>query len=66
MGNRKGCSCNQYETWRLTPRIASDHYTNGADIHGSMSQERGRVFSTIEDAFQMQEKMFRPLYVGTH
>jgi len=65
-GEQEGLFLQSIRNLEVNSQIASDHYTNGADIHGSMSQERGRVFSTIEDAFQMQEKMFRPLYVGTH
>ena len=48
----------------VTSRITSDHYTNYADIHGTMPRDRDRMLATIEDALQMDEEMFRPVYVG--
>jgi radical SAM superfamily enzyme YgiQ (UPF0313 family) len=48
-----------------TSRIASDHYTNYVDVQGTMPRDRDRMLADIEDALQMDEKTFRPVYVGT-
>lgn len=48
----------------VTSRIASDHYTNYVDVHGTMPRDRDRMLSVIEAALQMEEKTFRPVYVG--
>jgi radical SAM superfamily enzyme YgiQ (UPF0313 family) len=49
----------------VTSRIASDHYTNYVDIHGTMPRDRDRMLAAIGDALQMEERIFRPVYVGT-
>jgi radical SAM superfamily enzyme YgiQ (UPF0313 family) len=49
----------------VTSQIASDHYTNHVDIHGRMPQDRDRMLAAIEAALQMEEGLFRPVYVGT-
>jgi len=49
----------------VTSQVASDHYTNYVDVHGKMLQDRHRMLKTIENALQMNEEMFRPVYVGT-
>jgi radical SAM superfamily enzyme YgiQ (UPF0313 family) len=49
----------------VTSQVASDHYTNYADVHGKMPQDQQRMLRTIENALQMDEEMFRPVYVGT-
>ncbi len=53
------------ENLDVTSRLASDHYTNYADVHGTMPSDRDKMLATIEDALQMGEEMFRPVYVGT-
>jgi radical SAM superfamily enzyme YgiQ (UPF0313 family) len=52
------------ENLEVNSQIASDHYTNYVDIHGRMPQNRDSMLATIEDALQMEEEMFRPVYVG--
>jgi radical SAM superfamily enzyme YgiQ (UPF0313 family) len=49
----------------VTSQIASDHYTNYVDIHGRMPEDKDKMLTTIENALQMGEEMFRPVYVGT-
>ncbi len=49
----------------VTSRISSDHYTNYVDIHGTMPRDRDRMLAAIDDALQMDEDTFRPVYVGT-
>ncbi|MBC8419657.1 MAG: radical SAM protein [Desulfobacteraceae bacterium] len=49
----------------INSQVASDHYTNYVDIRGRMPEDRDSMLSTIEDALQMEEEMFRPVYVGT-
>ncbi|MBN1105397.1 MAG: radical SAM protein [Deltaproteobacteria bacterium] len=49
----------------VTSPITSDHYTNYVDVHGKVPQDRDRMLATIENALQMGEEMFRPVYVGT-
>lgn len=49
----------------VSSQIASDHYTNYADIHGRMPEDRGAMLAKIENALQKEEGMFRPVYVGT-
>jgi len=48
----------------VTSQIASDHYTNYVNVHGRMPHDRERMLTTIGNALQMKEKMFRPAYVG--
>jgi radical SAM superfamily enzyme YgiQ (UPF0313 family) len=49
----------------VNSQIASDHYTNYANIHGRMPEDRDTLLATIEDALQKEEGIFRPVYVGT-
>ena len=64
-GKLKGLFLQSIRNLEVNSQIASGHYTNYAVIHGSMPRERDRMFSTIVDALQKEEEMFRPLYVGT-
>jgi radical SAM superfamily enzyme YgiQ (UPF0313 family) len=49
----------------VSSQIASDHYTNYVDVHGRMPVDRDRMLKTIENALQLGEERFRPVYVGT-
>ncbi|OQX63099.1 MAG: radical SAM protein [Desulfococcus sp. 4484_242] len=49
----------------VTSQITSDHYTNYVDIHGVLPEDRDRMLQTVEQALQLDEAMFRPVYVGT-
>lgn len=49
----------------VASQIASDHYTNYADVHGTMPRDKNRMLATLEEALNMDEKRFRPVYVGT-
>jgi len=53
------------ENLHVTSRIASDHYTNYVDIHGNMPRDKDKMLAAIQNALQMGEEMFRPVYVGT-
>ncbi len=50
---------------QVTSRITSDHYTNYADIHGRMPEDRENMLAAIAKATEMPEDQFRPVYVGT-
>lgn len=49
----------------VTSQVTSDHYTNYVDIHGLMPRDREKMLERIENALQMGQEMFRPVYVGT-
>jgi radical SAM superfamily enzyme YgiQ (UPF0313 family) len=49
----------------VTSRIASDHYTNYVDVHGTMPRDKDKMLTAVINALQMGEEMFRPVYVGT-
>ncbi|MFO7600235.1 MAG: radical SAM protein [Candidatus Desulfacyla sp.] len=53
------------ENLHVTSRVASDHYTNYVDIHGNMPRDKDKMLAAIQNALQMDEEMFRPVYVGT-
>ena len=56
-GKQEGLFLQSIRNLEVNSQIASGHYTNYAVIHGSMPRERDRMFSTIEDALQMQKKI---------
>lgn len=53
------------ENLNVTSQITSDHYTNYVDIHGRLPGDRDTMVAAIENALQMKEERFRPVYVGT-
>jgi len=53
------------ENLHVTSRVASDHYTNYVDIHGNMPRDKDKMLAAVQNALQMDEEMFRPVYVGT-
>ena len=49
----------------VTSTVASDHYTNYANVRGRMPEDRGTMLERIDRALEVDERNFRPVYVGT-
>lgn len=49
----------------VTSSIHSDHYTNYIDVHGQMPHAKRHMLETIDKALKVDEKEFRPVYIGT-
>ena len=45
--------------------LASDHYTNYADLSGRLPDDRGRLLREIEAHLRRDEGQFRPFFIGT-
>ncbi len=48
-----------------TSRLTSDHYTNYVDLEGRLPEDRDRLLGQVDQALEMDEDRFRPLFVGT-
>jgi len=53
------------ELLEIKTEIRSDHYTNYADIHGSLPRDRDEMINTVDAHLRLDESSFRPVYVGT-
>jgi radical SAM superfamily enzyme YgiQ (UPF0313 family) len=53
------------ERLEANTEIRSDHYTNYADIHGTMPRDREKMIRMVDRYLQREESSFRPVYVGT-
>ena len=53
------------EALEVTSEIFSDHYTNYANVHGRMPDDKNRMMRAIDNALNRDESYFRPIYVGT-
>lgn len=49
------CSC----------KLRSDHYTNYLNLEGELPRDRKRLLKEIDQALELDESCFRPIFVGT-
>lgn len=49
----------------VTSEIFSDHYTNYVNVHGKMPDDKNRMLEVIDEMLLVDERAFRPIYVGT-
>jgi radical SAM superfamily enzyme YgiQ (UPF0313 family) len=49
------CSC----------QLLSDHYTNYLNLAGELPQDKNRLLQEIDQALELDESCFRPIFVGT-
>jgi radical SAM superfamily enzyme YgiQ (UPF0313 family) len=45
--------------------VASDHYTNYINLHGSLPRDKPRLLEEIDSALERSESDFRPFFIGT-
>jgi len=53
------------EHLEVTGIVSSDHYTNYIDVTGKMPADREHLLKAVASALEIDEKKFRPVYVGT-
>ncbi len=53
------------EHLEVTSDVLSDHYTNYADVHGKMPQDRDGMLREVDAYLRLDESSFRPVYIGT-
>ncbi len=53
------------ENLKVKTEIRSDHYTNYADIHGTLPRDKKKMILKIDAYLRRDESSFRPVYVGT-
>jgi radical SAM superfamily enzyme len=53
------------ENLNVTSKIRSDHYTNYLNISGDMPRDKHRMLHMIQEGLEQNERVFRPVYVGT-
>ena len=49
----------------ISSHLMSDHYTNYITLEGKLPEEKQRLLRQINEALKMDEKAFRPFFVGT-
>jgi radical SAM superfamily enzyme YgiQ (UPF0313 family) len=50
---------------KVTSEIYSDHHTNYININGKLPGDAGKMLDLMDEALEMDEGCFRPIYVGT-
>lgn len=53
------------ENLAVSSEVFSDHYTNYVNLYGKMPGDRERMLRLIDETLQIDERSFRPVYVGT-
>jgi len=53
------------EHLKANSEIRSDHYTNYADIHGTVPLDKEKMILMVDEYLRRNESSFRPVYVGT-
>ncbi len=53
------------ENLDVNASVHSDHYTNYIDVQGKMPYAKRHIIEVIDTSLKVDEKQFRPVYVGT-
>ena len=49
----------------ISSQLFSDHYTNYINLEGSIPENKPRLLEKIQEAMKLDEKAFRPFFIGT-